>query len=41
MYGPPPNYKKNRRDENSLRKCIRPLREYSPGAWWWFARAGP
>ena len=25
MYGPPPNCKKNRFDENSLRKCIRPL----------------
>ena len=27
MYGPPPNCKKNRFDENSLRKCIRPLVE--------------
>ena len=33
MYGPPPNCKKNRVDENSLRKCIRPLSgEWSPGA---------
>ena len=25
MYGPPANCKKNWADENSLRKCIRPL----------------
>jgi hypothetical protein len=25
MYGPPKNCKKNQNDENSLRKCIRPL----------------
>jgi len=29
-------------NENSLRKCIRPLSgEWSPGARWWFARACP